>query len=45
MSFHEEDYLKEFPEFNQVLHDLHVEVAEQMIDFILQHASEFVNKG
>jgi len=45
ISLHEEDYLKEFPEFNQVLHDLHVEMAEQMIDFVLQHSSEFLNKG
>jgi len=40
ISLHPEDYLKEHPEFNQVLHDLHVEAAEQMIEFILQYASE-----
>ena len=31
-------YLKEHPEFNQLLHDLHVEAAEEMIDYLLQHA-------
>jgi hypothetical protein len=36
----EKDYLKEHPEFNQVLHDLPVETAEEMIAFILQHAPE-----
>ena len=36
----EEDWLKEHPEFNQVLHEIHVTVAEQMIDHILQHAPE-----
>ena len=32
-----EDYLREHPEVNQVLHDLHVQAVEEMIDFILQH--------
>lgn len=41
ISIREEDYLKEYPDFNHVLHDLHVEVAEEMIDFILEHASEY----
>lgn len=31
-----EEFLKEYPEFNQVMHDLHVEIAEQMIDFLLK---------
>lgn len=31
----EGDWLREHPEFNQVLHDIHVETAGQMIDFIL----------
>ncbi len=35
-----ENYLKEHLDFNQVLHDLHVEAAEQLIDFLLQHAPE-----
>ncbi len=29
-------------EVNQALRDLYVEAAEQMIDFMLQHASEFL---
>ena len=29
------DWLEEHPEFNQILHDIHVEIAGQMIDFIL----------
>jgi hypothetical protein len=31
-------WLREHPEFNQVLHDIHVETAGQMIDFILARA-------
>ena len=31
----EGDWLREHPEFNQELHDIHVETARQMIDFIL----------
>jgi len=30
----EEDFLNENPEFNQVIHDLHVEVAEKIIDYL-----------
>jgi len=37
----EEDWLEAHPEFNQVLHDIHVEITEQMIDYILGHAAEF----
>jgi hypothetical protein len=40
MSTFEGDWLEEHPEFNQVLHDIHVETAGQMIDYILQHAPE-----
>lgn len=36
----EEAYMNENPELNQVLHDLHAEAAEEMIDFIIQHAFE-----
>ena len=36
----QEGYLKEHPEFNQILHDIHVETAGQMIDFILERASK-----
>jgi len=32
----EEDFLNENPEFNQVIHDLHVEVAEKIIDYLLK---------
>ena len=35
MSTVEEDWLKEHPVFNHVLHDIHVETAEQMIDYLL----------
>ena len=31
-----EDFLKAHPEVNQTLHDLHVEITEQMIDFVLK---------
>ena len=37
MSTVEEGWLQEHPEFNQVLHDIHVETAEQMIDHLLSH--------
>ena len=40
ISCREEGYLKEQPEVNQLLHDLHVELALHMIDFILQNGSE-----
>lgn len=40
MSMREGDWLEEHPEFNQVLHDIHVETAEQMINYILQHAPQ-----
>jgi hypothetical protein len=33
----EEDWLEEHAEFNQVLHDIHVETAEQMIDYLVEH--------
>jgi hypothetical protein len=35
MSTFEGDWLRKHPEFNQVLHDIHVEMAEQMIDYLL----------
>ena len=35
MSTVEGDWLREHPEFNHVLHDIHVETAEQMIDYLL----------
>lgn len=31
-----EDFLKENPEFNQVMHDLHVEIAGKMIESLLK---------
>ncbi|MHC4621919.1 MAG: hypothetical protein ACYTEQ_29625 [Planctomycetota bacterium] len=31
----EGDWLREHPEFNQVLHDIHAETAGQMIDYLL----------
>lgn len=40
MSTAEGDWLRDHPEFNQLLHDLHVEAVNQMIDFILEHADE-----
>jgi hypothetical protein len=40
ISTREGDWLAEHPEFNQVLHDIHVETAEQMIDFLLRHAAD-----
>jgi len=43
MSTVEGDYLRQHPEFNQVLHNAHVETAVQMIDFILQHTPEVLN--
>ena len=36
----EGDWLKEHHNFNQVLHDIHVETAEQMLNYILQHAPQ-----
>ena len=36
LSTEEEDWLEEHPEFNQVLHDIHVETAEQMIDYLVE---------
>jgi hypothetical protein len=36
VSSREGDWLEEHPEFNQVLHDVHVEIAEQMIGFVLR---------
>lgn len=38
----EEDYLKEHLEFNQVLHDLHVEAATEMIDYLLEHGPKII---
>lgn len=32
----EEDFLKENPHFNQILHDLHIEVAEKIIEYLLK---------
>ena len=40
MSTREEDWLEKHPEFNQILHDIHVEVAEQMIDFLLHNSPD-----
>ncbi len=40
MSTVEGDWLEAHPEFNQVLHDVHVETAGQMIDYVLHHAPE-----
>lgn len=40
MSTHEDDWLEEHPEFNQVLHDIHIETAGQMIDFLLRHGAD-----
>jgi len=40
MSMLEGDWLREHPEFNQVLHDIHVETVEQMVNYILQHAPQ-----
>ena len=34
----ESDYLKENPGFNDILHDIHVEIAQKMIDFIIQRS-------
>jgi hypothetical protein len=34
----EGNWLREHPEFNQILHDIHVETTGQMIDFIPGHA-------
>jgi len=45
ISIKEDEYLRERPEVNQVLHDLHVEAAEQMIDFILQHGICKIGSG
>ncbi len=42
ISLNEEDYLREHPEVNQVLHDLHAEAAEEMIAFIIEHTSEYI---
>jgi len=36
ISLTEEDFLKENPDFNQVLRDLHVEVAEKIIENLLK---------
>jgi hypothetical protein len=40
LSTWEGDWLEEHPDFNQVLHDVHVEAATQMIDFILERAPQ-----
>jgi hypothetical protein len=40
MTTAEERWLKAHPEFNQVLHDIHVETVEQMVDYILTHGQE-----
>lgn len=34
----EDNFLKKHPELNQVLHDIHIEAAEQIINYILKHA-------
>jgi hypothetical protein len=38
----EDDYLKSHPEFNQVLHDLHVEAAKEMIDYLFEHSPKII---
>jgi len=38
----EEDYLITHPQFNQVLHDLHVETATEMIDYLLEHGPKII---
>ena len=40
ISAFEGDWLREHPDFNQVLHNIHVETVEQMIDYILHHYSQ-----
>jgi hypothetical protein len=37
LSMKEGDWLEEHPEFNQVLHDIHVETADQMINYLVEH--------
>jgi hypothetical protein len=37
-SIQEGDYLQKHPELNQVLHDIHLEAVNEMIDYILDHA-------
>lgn len=37
ISAKQSDFLKANPDFNQLLHDLHVEVASKMINFLIQH--------
>ncbi len=38
MSTFENDWLKKHPDFNQVLHDIHVETVGQIIDYLVRHA-------
>jgi len=45
MSVYEGDWLREHPEFNQVLHDIHVETAEQMIDHLFEGRSKKTAKA
>lgn len=40
ISIVEGDWLREHPDFNQVLHDIHKEAVTEMINFILQHAKK-----
>lgn len=44
-SIREGDWLREHPEFNQVLHDIHVETAEQMIDHLFEARSKKAAKA
>ena len=41
-SLRQEDYLRKHPEVNQVLHDLHVQAAEEMIAFIFQQKKSII---
>jgi hypothetical protein len=38
ISIFEGDWLEEHPDFNQVLHDIHVETVGQIIDYLVRHA-------
>ncbi|MCP4698904.1 MAG: hypothetical protein GY862_18930 [Gammaproteobacteria bacterium] len=40
MSVIEGDWLREHPDFNPVLHNIHVETVEQMIDYMLCHTAK-----
>ncbi len=42
MSTVEGDFVRENPEINQVLRDLHVEAATEMIDYLLEHSPKII---